>query len=166
MAEPERRELEGGRAGRGGAAGRRRPRRGRPLPERVDVQGAGLRAHETHHRLLDEDAVDDQPAAEERQQLEPELDLARRKEGILRAEPRLLRDGDAGERDARAAADGEADALGAELASEPLPHLGEQPIGVRRGDVGERRERRHQDQGRARPRERDPAEPPHPSNSS
>ena len=165
VAEPERGELEGG-GGSGGGRGGRRPWRGRRLPERVDVHGARLRAHQVHHRRLDEDAIDDQPAAHERQELQPELDLARREEGLPRPQRGLLRDRDARERDARPAADGEAEALGRELASEPLPHLGEQPIRVRRGVVGERGERHHHDQGHARRHERDPPEPPHPSNSS
>src|SRR5207247_2189108 len=107
VAEPERGELEGG-GGSGGGRGGRRPWRGRRLPERVDVHGARLRAHQVHHRRLDEDAIDDQPAADERQELQPELDLARREEGLPRPQRGLLRDRDARESDARPAADGEA----------------------------------------------------------
>ena len=95
--------------------------------ERADVQPSRAVAHETHDGFVDDDAIDDETPPEERDEPQPHAEPPRGEERLCRVEGGVVADRDPLEGNAETAAEGEAEALGAELSPERVPRRSEQP---------------------------------------
>ena len=110
---------------------RRRGRRGirasRAAAERGDVQPSRAVADETHDRLVDDDPVDDETLAEERQEAEAHTEPACREKRLRPAEGAIVADRHPVERDADPATEREPDVVGLQVAAERPASRAEDP---------------------------------------
>src|SRR5439155_4827664 len=81
----------------------------------------------THDGFVDDNAIDDETPPEERDEPQPHTEPPRGEERLCRVEGGVVADRDPLEGNAETAAEGEAEALGAELSSERVPCRSEQP---------------------------------------
>ena len=117
---------------------------------------------EIHDRRVDGDLIHHQTAAQERQQLDAQVEPFGNEKGVRRRERRIVGDVDAAQHDGEPAEDPERHALRLDPPPEPAPDRGEKGVATSGDQHGEPPEDRHAGKPDARDPEPDPPPATHP----